>query len=147
MRGPTRTAGTVIPAILAGLFATACGGSAPSGQGPEREAAVEAKASVPGRYIDITVQQLKQMMASEDLVLVNVHTPHGDDIAGTDLAIPYDEIGHRAGEIPGDKDAKIVLYCRSGHMSAKAAETLVSFGYTNVYSLTGGMEAWNAAGL
>ena len=48
-------------------------------------------------------------------------------------------------ELP-PRETKIVLYCRSGSMSAIAARTLVAAGYTNVWNLDGGMNAWRALG-
>ena len=44
------------------------------------------------------------------------------------------------------KDAPIVIYCRSGNMSAQAATELVGAGYTQVYELDGGTNAWQSAG-
>lgn len=41
-----------------------------------------------------------------------------------------------------DKNAKIVLYCCSGMRSILAAESLMKMGYTNVYSLKGGVIGW-----
>ena len=99
-----------------------------------------------GGYRNISVEELDAMMAEKDFVLVNTHIPFEGDIPGTDLSIPYNEIDQRLGELPG-QDAKIVLYCRSGNMSTTAAERLVELGYTNLYELDGGFNAWARAGL
>jgi rhodanese-related sulfurtransferase len=100
-----------------------------------------------GSYTDVSAAELQAMLANKDFTFVNVHIPFEGDIANTDLSIPYNEIDQNLGQLPADKSAKIVLYCRSGRMSGIAAETLVGLGYTNVWNLDGGMVAWEQAGL
>jgi rhodanese-related sulfurtransferase len=96
-------------------------------------------------YADISVQQLSGMLENKDLTLVNVHIPYEGEIPQTDLFIAYDEIGGHLDQLP-DKNATIVLYCRSGGMSTSAAEELVELGYSNVLEVDGGFNAWKAAG-
>ena len=96
--------------------------------------------------MDVAPQDLKSMLEEEDLLLVNVHVPFEGDIEETDLSIAFDEVTENLDQLPQDVDSKIVLYCRSGNMSATAAETLVGLGYTNVWNLAGGMIAWEEAG-
>jgi len=97
-------------------------------------------------YHNLTAKDLNAMLANKDFVFINVHIPFAGNIAGTDLSIPYDEIDQNLSKLPADKNAKIVLYCRSGHMSSIAAETLLKLGYTNIWNLDGGMQAWQQAG-
>jgi rhodanese-related sulfurtransferase len=97
-------------------------------------------------YTDISSAELNEMLENKNFTMVNVHIPFEGDLPQTDLSIPYDEIDQHLDLLP-DKDAPIVLYCRSDRMSHIAAETLVKNGYTNVYNLDGGFVAWQAAGL
>ena len=101
-----------------------------------------------GSYQNIAPVELNTMLKDKDFVFINVHIPFEGNIAGTDLSIAYDQITDpfNLAQLPADKSAKIVLYCRSGRMSAIAAEALVKKGYTNIWDLADGMVGWEQAG-
>ncbi len=48
---------------------------------------------------------------------------------------------------PWSREQRIVVACRSGARSAKAASSLVALGFTNLMNLDGGMRAYVEAGL
>ena len=123
--------------LIVGLFLTACRSQPVTGE----EVAVTG-----GSYNNVTPQELNTMLKDKDFALINVHIPFAGNIAGTDQSIAYDEIEKNLSQLPADKDAKIVLYCRSGHMSQIAAEKLVALGYTNIWNLKGGMIEWEKQG-
>jgi rhodanese-related sulfurtransferase len=100
-----------------------------------------------GAYTEINMDELQSMLESKDFVLVNVHVPFEGDIPDTDVSIPFDQIAQNLGQLPADKNAKIVLYCRSDRMTTISSETMVGLGYTNIYNLDGGMVDWENAGL
>lgn len=99
-----------------------------------------------GAYTDVQPRGLAPMLQRKDFPLVNVHVPYEGEIEGTDLFIAFDRIEAHLAKLPADKRARVVLYCRSGAMSATAARTLVRLGYTDVWNLDGGMIAWQQAG-
>jgi len=99
-----------------------------------------------GSYTNIDPSGLALMLKNKDFLLINVHVPYEGEIDKTDLFIPYDKIEQNLDKLPSDKNAKIVLYCRTNKMSEIAARTLVKLGYKNIWNLDGGMNAWKQAG-
>lgn len=97
-------------------------------------------------YSNITHEELNEMLQNKDFLMVNVHVPFEGNIPQTDTSIPYNRFDQELSQLPDDKDAKIVVYCRSGSMSSVAAEKLVSLGYTNVLNLDKGFHGWEDAG-
>jgi rhodanese-related sulfurtransferase len=97
-------------------------------------------------YSNLSVDQLNGMMAQKDFFLVDVHVPRQEHIPGTDLFVPFDQIEANKDKFPADKDMTIVVYCRSGNMSQESSQKLAELGYTRVYNLVGGIQAWNQAG-
>ena len=95
----------------------------------------------------IAPAQYQQQFASVTHVLIDVRRP--DEFATGHIAnainIPVENLADRLAEIPHDKP--IVVYCHSGNRSGKAASTLSQAGYTQVYDIRGGLNAWSGAGL
>lgn len=92
----------------------------------------------------VTVVDLKRMMdAKEDFVLVDVRNPPEAEIArieGSRL-IPMRDLAARLTEL--DPKKEIVVHCHTGVRSNMAAGFLRKNGFTRVYNLTGGIEAWS----
>lgn len=59
--------------------------------------------------------------------------------------LPLSELEARSSELPQDRE--LVMICRSGARSARAAEYLKQRGYSRVVNLSGGTLAWAEGGL
>ncbi len=130
---------SIILVIMAGsLFLSACAAN-PFSNNTEINA--------PTKYSNISHEDLYEMLQDKDFLMVNVHVPFEGNIPQTDTSIPYNKIDQNLSQLPEDKDARIIVYCRSGSMSSVAAAELVSLGYSNVINLEGGFHGWADAGL
>ncbi len=124
--------------------ATTAVSSAPTSMVMPPPSSGPATSSAAGRLVDPAT--FAGVIGHPGTVTIDVHIPFEGKIAGTDLMIPYNEIDRQAAQLPADHTTELAIYCRSGNMSAIAAKTLASMGYTDVVELRGGMEAWRAAG-
>lgn len=98
-------------------------------------------------YQTLSIDELINVVDNEanQYTIVNVHIPYAGEIPNTDDNIAYNDIDALTSALP-DKDDPIILYCRSGNMSEQATRQLVELGYTNIYDVPGGMNAWQNSG-
>jgi len=76
--------------------------------------------------------------------VLDVRRPAEAEIARLSFADklqPHGEVATIAGELPRDRD--IVIHCKLGGRSAKAAATLAGLGFDRVFNLEGGITAWS----
>lgn len=97
-------------------------------------------------YQKITPQQAKARMAEPGVIVLDVRMQQEYDAGhianAVLLPLPLIEAGDAAvAKALPDKDAEILVYCRSGRRSAIAANALINMGYNNVLDF-GGINDW-----
>ena len=136
----------IISAVLC-IFLTACGDATSIGiiggaDGPT--AILVSEKGEKTMYQQITSEEAKKIMDSgEEHIILDTREQDEFDEGHIPNAIliPYTEIENKAEEMLPDKDAQILVYCRSGRRSKIASESLAKLGYTNVKEF-GGIIDW-----
>ncbi len=121
-----------------------CGIAPPASVGPlevSSHGAVAAAAEVDG-VPQISVEQLKAKRDAGAFVL-DVREPHEAQIVTLGATmIPVGSIEQRIGELKGREHEEILVHCKTGGRSQKAALLLKQHGFTNVKNVAGGITAW-----
>lgn len=125
MRTMVRTAAAVTVAMLL----TACGGS--------------------GGYTSQQPADFEKTVATAGVVVLDVRTA-GEFAAGhvanaVNIDVESADFDSQIAEL--DPAQTYAVYCHSGRRSGIAAGKMTAAGFTHVYNLSGGINAWMAAGL
>jgi len=106
--------------------------------------------TMPDNFYSVKADVLATELAEKAPFLVDVRTQAEWDkdgyIEGA-VHIPFSDFLTSLDQIPAEKDARIVVYCASGHRGSMAAMALRLLGYTDVVNLNGGLNAWKAGSL
>jgi rhodanese-related sulfurtransferase len=98
----------------------------------------------------VNAVQATHLINREDALILDVRDP-GEYGSGHILGaknVPLSRIDAAGSEIAAKrKDKPVIVYCDSGSRSAKAAAALRSQGFSRVVNLSGGLGAWQQAGL
>ena len=101
------------------------------------------------RFASLTPAAAVQLMNNEDVVVLDVREP--SEIVGGKIAkaiqIPVGSVQKRIDELQKHKQKTLLVYCKTGARSGMACKELSRNGFDKVYSLNGGMLAWQDAHL
>ena len=91
----------------------------------------------------MSVQELKAALdANEAIELLDVRTPEERAIAAIPgAALLNEDEAARIESMP--RDTKLVLHCHHGGRSQQAAEQFISLGFSQVFNVIGGIDAWS----
>ena len=95
----------------------------------------------------VSTAEATHLINREDALVVDVREP-GEYGAGHILGaknVPLSRLDD--GELVKRKERPVIVYCDSGERSGKAISALKKQGFTRVVNLTGGLKAWQQAGL
>ncbi len=78
-----------------------------------------------------------------NIFLLDVRTPeeYRELHIPNSISLPLDQLKSEIEKVTDDKDAEILVYCRSGARAATACRQLASMGYTSVFNM-GGILSW-----
>jgi len=101
------------------------------------------------RFASLTPAGAVKLMNDEDTVVLDVREP--SETAGGKIAkaiqIPVSALAKRIDELEKHKNKTLLVYCKTGARAGVACRELSKHGFDKVFSLNGGIMAWQEAHL
>lgn len=101
------------------------------------------------KYKTVNVNEAVKLMNNDDTIIVDVREDKEikEGIIKGSQHITLGQLSDKMGLLGANKQAPVLVYCRTGHRSNSASQTITKAGFENVSSLTGGIQAWETANL
>ena len=101
------------------------------------------------RFASLTPAAAVQLMNNEEVVVLDVReaSETADGKITKAIQIPVGALKTRIGELEKHKNKTLLVYCRTGARAGAACKELSQAGFDKVYSLNGGLMAWQEAHL
>ncbi len=106
--------------------------------------------NLPEGFYSIKADALATELAEKSPFLLDVRSQaewNKDGYIEGAVSIPFPDFLANLDKLPSNKDARIVVYCGSGHRGAMVEMALYLMGYTDVANLGGGLGAWKTASM
>ena len=103
--------------------------------------------NAPPSVRELTVEDLAQRLAAakdsgEPLHLYDVRTPGERELASIEGTVLLEvEVADQIAELP--RDTPLYFHCHHGGRSQRAAQHFIDQGFTEVYNIIGGIDAWS----
>jgi molybdopterin/thiamine biosynthesis adenylyltransferase/rhodanese-related sulfurtransferase len=100
-------------------------------------------------FQEISPAEAASEIEAGEVALVDTREPHEYEEAHIDggRLVPPGLLRDEIGSAVPDRSQRVILYCRSGNRSAKAAAELAEMGYEDLANVSGGILAWQEEGL
>lgn len=131
-----------ITLILTLLTLWSCQSSAQQNNEQTRHANNESQAV----FKNIDIDEFEKMMVGKDIVVLDVRTPpetaQGMIEGAIEIDIKNPDFVQQIQKL--DKDKTYLIYCRSGRRSVTACNIMAEQGFSKLYNMLGGYNAWSA---
>lgn len=94
----------------------------------------------------LTPEQVKQNAEDFHILDVRSSEEYAEGHVPGAMHIPHDSIQTKLSSLPQDKDAPLLIYCRTGRKAGLATTELKQMGYSKIFHMQGNMPGWTEKG-